>query len=214
VGRLSSLAAALAFGLALVATASAGPRDERERLTKADMARARHAVVRQGDLAGWTEMSVPADSSGPRCRGYNPDFSRFTITGKAASGFTHGAGNAVASAVEVYPSAAQAAGDFAEGATPAFFSCFSSKLAQQFAHSGLAVSIASRRSSRSPHIGVRAVSWHLVFRLSVQGRSMPYYVDLYAFQVNRALASVSFQSLTKPIPRQTALARLVARRLG
>ena len=43
---------------------------------------------------------------------------------------------------------------------------------------------------------------------------MPYYVDLFAFQVDRALGSVSFQSLGKPIPRQTALARLVASRLS
>ncbi|HEX6703020.1 MAG TPA: hypothetical protein VF101_20010 [Gaiellaceae bacterium] len=213
-GRLVSLAAALVCGLALVATAAAGPREEKQRLTKADMARARHAILRQSDLPTWTAMSTPADSNGPRCRGYNPDFSRFTITGKAASGFTHGAGNGIASAIELYPSAAQAAGDFAEGATPAFFSCFSSKLAQQFTRSGLAVSVASKRSSRSPHIGVRAMSWHLVFKLSIQGRTVPYYVDLYAFQVNRSLGSVSFQSLTKPIPRQTALVRLVASRLG
>jgi hypothetical protein len=214
VGRLVSLAAALVLGLALVATAAAGPREEKQRLTKADMARARHAVVRQSDLAAWTEMSVPADSNGPRCRGYNPDFSRFTITGKAASGFTHGAGNAVASAVELYPNASQAAGDFAEGARPSFLSCFSSKLAQQFAHSGLAVSVTSKRSSRSPHIGLRAMSWHIVFKLSVQGRTVPYYVDLFSFQVNRALGSVSYQSIGKRIPRQTALARLVASRLG
>jgi hypothetical protein len=215
VGRLVSLVVALVLGLVLVTTAAAGSREEKQRLTKADMARARHALVRQSDLvSGWTSMHVPADSNGPRCRGYNPDFSRFTITGKAASGFTRGAGNAVASAIELYPSAAQASGDFAVGVRPSFLSCFSSKLAQQFKNGGLDVVVASKRTSRSPHIGVRAVSWHLVFKVGLQGRTVPYYVDLYSFQVNRALGSVSFQSLTKPIPRQTALARLVASRLG
>ena len=213
VGRLASLALVLVFGLALAATAAAGPRDETERLTKADTALARHALLRQSDLVGWTAVNVPP-SHGPRCRSYNPDFSRFTITGRAVRGFTQGAGTAIGSAVELYPSAAQASGDFAVGTKPAFLSCFSAKLARQFAKSGLAASVASRRASRSPRIGTRSMSWHIVFRLSVAGRSVPYYVDLYAFQVNRALASLSFQSLSKPIPRQAALARLMATRLS
>ena len=214
VGRLASLAAVLVFGLALVASAAAGPRDEKKRLTKADTALARHALLRRSDVGpGWTGVSFPL-SSGPRCAGYNPDFSRFTITGRASSGFMHGAGNAVASGVEVYPNTAQASGDWAEGARSGFLSCFASKLARQFAKSGLAVSVAAKRSSRLPHLGLRSIAWHIVFRLSVQGRSVPYYVDLYGFQVNRELGSVSFQSLGKPIPRQAALARLVATRLG
>jgi hypothetical protein len=214
VGRLASIAAVLVFGLALAATASAGPRDEKERLTRADTALARHALVRRSDLVpGWTAVSFPL-SHGPRCRGYNPDFSRFTITGKAGSGFTHGPGTAIASAVEVYRSAAQAAGDFAVGTQPAFLSCFSAKLARQFAKSGVAVSVASQHASRSPRVGLRSMSWHIVFRLTVAGRTVPYYVDLVGFQVNRALGSVSFQSLGKPVPRQAALARLMATRLG
>jgi hypothetical protein len=213
VGRLVSLAVVLVFGLALAATASAGPRDEKERLTKADTALARHGLVRQSDLPGWTALNMPL-SHGPRCRGYNPDFSRFTITGRAGSGFTHGAGTAIGSAVEVYASAAQATGDFAVGTRPAFLSCFSSKLARQFAKSGVAVSVASQRSSRLTGIGARALSWHIVFRLTVAGRSVRYYVDLYGFRVNRALGSVSFQSLGKPVPRQVALARLMATRLS
>jgi hypothetical protein len=214
VGRLASLALVLVFALALAATASAGPRDEKERLTNADMALARHALVRQSDLVpGWTALNVPL-SHGPRCRGYNPDFSRFTVTGRAGSGFTHGSGTAIASAVELYASAAQASGDFALGSQPGFLSCFSSKLARQFAKSGVAVSVASQRSNRSPRVGARSLSWHIVFRLTVAGRSVPYYVDLYAFQVNRAIGSLSFQSLSKPVPRQIALARLVASRLS
>jgi hypothetical protein len=214
VGRLASLAAVVVFGLALVAAAAAGPRDEKQRLTKADMARARHALVRQSDVgADWTAVAAPV-SSGPRCRGYNPDYSRFTVTGKAGSGFTHGAGSAVASAVELYASSAQASGDWAEGVRPGFLSCFASKLAQQFAKSGLAVSIASKRASHAPRLGAQSMSWHVVFRLSVAGRSVPYYLDLYAFRLNRATGSVSFQSLAKPIPHQTALVRLVASRLG
>jgi hypothetical protein len=213
-GRLVPLAAVVVSGLALAAAAAAGPRDEKLRLTKADTARARHALIRGSDLgAGWTAVHVPL-SNGPRCRGYNPDFSRFTITGRAGSGFMRGAGNAIASGVELYPSFAQASGDWAEGTRSGFLSCFASKLARQFANSGLAVSVASKRTSRSPHIGVRSMSWHIVFRLGIQGRSVPYYVDFYGFQVGRALGSVSFQSLSKQIPRQTPLVRLVASRLG
>jgi hypothetical protein len=213
VGRLASLALVLVFGLALAATAAAGPRDERERLTKSDTALARRALVRQSDLVGWTAVSFPL-SHGPRCRGYNPDFSRFTITGKAGSGFTQGAGTAIASAVEVYASAAQAACDFAVGARPAFVSCLATKLARQFAKSGVGVSVASKRTSRSPRIGARSMSWHIVFRLSVAGRSVPYYVDFYGFQMNRSLASLSFQSLGKAVPRQVALARVMATRVS
>jgi len=215
VGRLVSVAAALVLGLALVTAASAGPRDEKEHLTKADMALARHGLLRRSDLAGgWNAVRVPLDSTGPRCRSYNPDFSRFTITGKAASGFTRVAGTAIASGVEVYPNARQASGDFQTGARPAFLTCFSSKLLRQFEKSGVAASVASKRASSSPRLGMRSMTWHIVFKLNVQGRSVPYYVDLFSFQVNRALGSVSFQSLGARIPHQAALARLVATRLS
>ena len=212
--RLASLAAVLVFGLAFAASAAAGPRDEKKHLTRADTALARHALLRPSDVGlDWTAVNVPLSSS-PRCAGYNPDFSRFTMTGRASSGFMNGGGSAIASGVEVYPSRAQASGDWAEGVRPGFLSCFASKLVRQFAKSGLAVSVASKRSSRSPQLGMRSLAWHIVFRLSVQGRSVHYYVDLYGFQVNRELGSVSFQSLGKPIARQAALARLVASRLG
>jgi hypothetical protein len=78
--------AVLVLGTA-AALAASDPHKERERLRPADMALARRATIKAADLvSGWKRMPVGSDDDS-KCPGFDPDFSAFTITGKASSLF-------------------------------------------------------------------------------------------------------------------------------
>jgi hypothetical protein len=199
-------------GLMLAAPASAGPRDEKERFTKAGQALARRAVLRLADLPpGWRPISVPARSN--RCRSYDPDLSRFTLSGKARSAFVQQQGAGIASSVAVYVSARQAAAAFEAEAKRGLLTCMSAGILKQFAKSGIKAVVVAKRMSRGPRLGARNASFRMVFMLTVASRSVPYDVDLVTFQKQRAIAALSFQAIGGPVPRQLAYARLVASRL-
>jgi hypothetical protein len=211
--RLWKHSLVLAVGwLALAAPAAAGPRDEKERLTKAGQALARHAVLHRSDLSGgWRPVSVPARSY--RCRSYDPDLSRFTLNGKAHSAFVLQTGAAIGSSVGVYVTAGQAAAAFAAQARPGLLTCMSTGIVKQFARAGIKASVVAKRMSRGPRVGARSASFRIVLMLSVGGGTAPYDVDLVTFQTHRSIAALSFQALGGPVPRQLALVRRVASRL-
>jgi len=211
--RLATAPLMLVLVPGLAAAALAGPRDERERITKDDAALARRAVARPTDLgAGWTRIPVPKQSN--RCPSYNPDLSRFTLTGKAHSGFTHGGGAAIASSVSVYPNASQAAAAFSAEAKPGLMVCLSKTIVRQFAKSGVSAFVASKQMTSTPRIGARSAAFHIVFRLVVSGRAAAYRVDILTFEVHRAIGALSFQALGGPIRNQVGLARRVEARLA
>src|SRR5687768_4414784 len=113
--RFAALAILLVLSL-LLATVASGrdPRLERVQLRAADVALAKRITLKQRDVgASWSPTRIP-DSGAQRltCPGFNPDFSRFTISGKASSGFTQPTGASIVSTVEVYESRADAIGDF------------------------------------------------------------------------------------------------------
>ena len=109
------------------------PRRERLQLNAADGALAREITVRRGDLGtGWrSARTSPDDSGAPGCQGFRPDFSAFTITGRANSAFTRRDGASIQSQVEVYKSRADAAGDFRAGAKPGLARCLRLSLAKE-----------------------------------------------------------------------------------
>ena len=206
---LTRLTLAVVLGLALAAPASAGPRDEKERLTKAGQALARRAVLHRSDLSGsWRPVSVPARSN--RCRSYDPDLSRFTLNGKAHSAFVLQSGAAIGSSIGVYVTERQAAAAFAAQAKPGLLTCLSAGIVKQFAR---AAAVVAKRMSRKPRIGARSASFRIVLMLNVGGGNAPYDVDLVTFQTHRAIAALSFQALGGPVPKQLVLARRVASRL-
>src|SRR2546430_7812238 len=115
-----SIALALLLLTAAAAQAAADPHAERVRLTPADTALARRTVLQRGDVvADWKAMSIPRIPGGRLpCPDFNPDFSAFTVTGKAATAFSHPTGGSIISTIEVYASRADAVGDFQVGAQP------------------------------------------------------------------------------------------------
>jgi len=207
------VAAVFAFGTA-AALAATDPRDEQERLRPADMALARRTTLKATDLAsGWKRMTAPSEDGDSKCPGFDPDLSAFTITGKAQSVFAR-QGGVVFSVVEVYPTRAQASGDFRTGTKPAFAKCLRHAFETDFARgAGGTAKTMSSRMVPAPRIGERSVLYRLAGTLTVRGQTIRIYMDVLAFQRGRSITALFSTGFGGPIRGQTALARLIAARM-
>lgn len=195
--------------------AGANPRDEQERLRPADMALARRIALKPGDLGvGWarTAASVEDDQT-MRCPGWNPDFSAFTITGKAISAFVSQSGGSVLSGVEVYATKAHAVGDFRTGARPALAGCLRTSLERQFKQTGVRGDVVSSRMTRAPRLGEHSAAFRAVVRLRANGTTVPVYMDFLVLHRGRSLASLLLSGAFRPMPDQRSLARRVVARM-
>jgi hypothetical protein len=220
-GSVTRLAtAALLFAVALAAVgsplAARDPRAEKERLTPRDMTLARSELLVRSDLApGWRRTpSSPDDDERTRCPGWNPDFSAFTITGKAKADFEHGqAGASILSTAEVYATRSQAVGDFRTGAKPGLVRCLRVLLDRGFRQGGVDAEVVSARMAPSPRIGERSATYRVVARVRAGGTSAPAFFDVHFFQRGRSIAGLLFTGVGVRVPDQLALARTVAARL-
>jgi hypothetical protein len=196
------------------AASARDPRDEKERFRPADMRLAARATLTRSDLArGWKRQPDTSGDSESRCPG-QPNFSAFTITGKAESHFAHARGGYVASTVEVFATKAQAIGDFRLGARPAFASCLAHAFEGDFAAGagGRTRTISSRMVS-APRVGEESAVYRLVGTLTVRRTSVRVYFDVHAFRRGRSIAVAMFMQLGSRVADQTTLARRVASRM-
>lgn len=202
------------FALASTAAfAATNPHNERELLRPADMALARRATIKATDLvSGWKRMPVAGDES--KCPGFDPDFSAFTITGKASSLFVQLGGGAVLSAVEVYKTRAQAVGDFRTGAKPAFAKCLRYAFEKDIARgAGGTAKTKWSRMVAAPRVGERSALYRLVGTLSVRGQTIRVYMDVLAFQRGRSVTALISSGFGGRLSGQTTLARVIAARM-
>jgi hypothetical protein len=218
-GVLLVIALTLVYAAAALA---ANPRAEKERLTAADNALAKRAVVVSGWLApGWTRTTPSPDSDEDfSCPGYNPDFSAFTITGKAKSAFKHPSGAELDSEVAVFRTRAQAVADFRLTMTPGLARCMRTALLEEIRKSGDAagvdVSITSRMTT-PPRMGERSSGFSLVIRMKPvngpAGRSVTLYMDALVVQRGRSIGFLLFSGLSNRVTDQVPLARAMAARM-
>lgn len=198
-----------------VAAAGTHPRDEQERLRPPDMALAKRIAVKHVDLGpGWARSPVSVeDDETMRCPGWNPDFSAFTITGKAVSAFANAGGGSVVSGVEVYVTKAQAVGDFRTGARPALAACLRTSLERQFKRTGVSADVVSSRMTSAPRLGEHSAAFRAVVRIRANGTTVPAYMDFLVLHRGRSLASLLFSGAFRPLPGQLELARRVVARM-
>jgi hypothetical protein len=209
----------IAVVLLLAVTASvaaANPRLEKKRLTAADMALAKRANLKLSDLSsGWQRVDTKGSSTASTsCAGYNPDLSRFTITGENRVGFQHPKGFVIVGATQVFPSRAESAANFRAGAKPALARCLRSAFEGDFAKgAGGTATTTSSRMVRAPRIGERAAWYKLVGRLRVQGNVAPVHMDVLAVQKGRMQAMLMFVGVGGPVYDQVELGRMLAGRM-
>jgi hypothetical protein len=210
--RLVPSVLVLAVALSGAAAAFArDPRDEQERLRPADMRLAKRATLTRADLGrGWKRQPTSSGESDARCPG-EPDFSAFTITGKAESSFAHPRGGYVGSMVEVYATKAQAIGDFRLGTGRAFTKCLAHLFDGEFG-AGKTKTLSLRRLS-GPRIGERSVTYLLAGTLTVRRTTVRVYWDIRVFQRGRSIGATMFFGLRQRIGDQAVLARRMASRM-
>jgi hypothetical protein len=204
----------LLAGLVVASPAAArNPRLEQLALRSVDMDLARSAVLRPGDLDGWSRLPSKAqDDAPPDCRGQ--DYSAFTITGQAESHFQK-AGASVLSRVEVYPSRRQVRGDFGVDARPGTAACEGAAIRAEVARQskGVTVRLTSARQLKGPKVGQRSLSIRIVLELQKGSQKLNLYVDLIGFVRDRSAASVLVVSPGRPLAGQLALAKTIDARL-
>jgi hypothetical protein len=214
--RLAALVALAALAVGVGTASARDPRLEQQRLTPADMRLARGAVLKRGDLAtGWRSLAVPsADGERLSCPGFDPDFSRFTITGRAVAAFAHPDGVSVTTAVEVYRSRGDAAGDFRVGTQPGVVRCLRKVLADAFAAGGaVPLRVRSARRVAAPRVGDRTAAYRVVASLDANGTPVPLYLDVLVFGRGRSLATLMAVSAYHSLGDRTLLARTMAARM-
>jgi hypothetical protein len=207
--RFAAAAVVLVLSL-LVATAASGrdPRLERVQLRAADVALAKRITLRQRDVgATWRPTRIP-DSGGQRltCAGFNPDLSRFTISGKANSGFTQPTGASIISTVEVYKSRADAIGDFQTGAKPIVANCLKRSLEKELNAGGLVeATIPFARVVAAPQVGDRRIAYRIVARLEAASTQLDIYLDVVVVQRGRSIAAFFFTGPRQSLPGQVRI---------
>lgn len=215
VRRSALILAAAVFALcSAAALAATDPHNEREQLRPADMTLARSATIKATDLvSGWKRMPVGSNDDS-KCPVFDPDFSAFTITGKASSLFVQLGGGAVLSAVEVYKTRSQAIGDFRAGAKPAFAKCLRYAFERDVARgAGGTAKTKWSRMVPAPRVGERSALYRLVGTLSVRGQTIRVYMDVLAFQRGRSITALISSGFGGRLSGQTTLARVIAARM-
>ncbi len=204
-------AVAVLFVLSLLLATSASGRDprlERLQLRAADVALAKKITLKQGDVgASWRPTRIP-NSSGERlvCPGFNPDLSRFTISGQASSGFTRTNGASIISSVEVYESRADAIGDFQTGAKPIVANCLKRSLEKELNAGGLVeATIPFARVVAAPRVGDRRIAYRIVARLAAANMQLDIYLDVVVVQRGRSIAAFFFTGPRQSLPGQARI---------
>jgi hypothetical protein len=207
-----------AIVVAAAASAATDPRAEKVRLRPADLSLAKRAVLKQADVGpDWDRVAAPKDDSQFSCGTFRPDFSSFTITGKASASFrfTSPPGGQVDSTVGVFKTRSQAAGDFRLGAKPQLATCLADQVRRAFRGypQGIEGRLLSSRMVKAPKLGERSVAYAIAAEISGNGSTIPVFVDVVAVQRGRSIAALVFTGLGSRLPSRQYYAARVTRRL-
>lgn len=217
VARLLALVAATCAAAALAAAAIAATKGHAERFapTAADQRLAASVTLHRADLEGghFSLSRRPLKQGDSACASYDPDLSRFTITGHADSVFT-APGQFVQSSVELFRTRGDAAGDFDLNSTRQGWSCLKAGVADVLRKEFAAVATPRWKVTR---FGPRMYNASGIFTVKTSAGWVPFAFSFAARQTGRGTITLGFLfPAEKPIPGAAALAsklRLRANRL-
>jgi hypothetical protein len=203
--RMLVVLALLAAVMAVSATAARSPRLEKLAPNAADTATAKQADVKLSDLvSGWTGGTAkPNTSSAPDCPGQ--DYSPFTLTGAGETSFTHSVARIV-SLVEVFPSHAQAIGDFHVDGLTGTAECEGAVFRKAF---GAKAKLVSAKEVTAPSVGDTAIA----FQIAVKVGANTFYVNVIEFVRGRTIGALITLNPTSPLVGRETLVRLMDARL-
>ena len=217
---MRTIAAMLTLVAVVTATAAvaANPRSEKIRLRPADVALAKRAVLRQGDVGpDWARVTTSRKTDSQfACSSFQPDFSSFTITGQASASFLSSPpGAEIDSTVAVFLTKAQAVSDFRRGAKPQLAGCLADQVRRAFRSypKGVRGTVLSSRMVKAPWLGERSAAYAITARLSGNSNSLPVFVDVIAVQRGRSIAVLVFTGIRSRLPSRQYYAASVTIRL-
>src|SRR5260221_61154 len=160
-----------------VALAAKG--DPQKHHTAADMSRARSVVLRPGDLpAGWKSAPANSGSSGNlSCKGFDPDESDLTETGKADSpDFSKGLAF-ISSSAALYRTAAQAQASWNRVVKPGLLTCLKSLFEQGASSSTTTTKVLGEGLLAFPKLAPRSAAFRISFLTKSSTLSLKGVVD-------------------------------------
>ncbi len=203
--RTLVLLAVLVGVAAASAAAARSPRLEQLALTAADNAKAKKGTIALADLgSGWKGgPKAPNTTSAPDCAG--KDFSRFTLTGVSQTAFTN-AGTTLTSLVQVFPSDAQALGDFRVDTGGDTAQCEGAALTKAY---GPTAKLLSAKKVKAPAVGSVAAE----FTIAVKVGANTAYFDVIEFVRGRTIGGLFTLNSGRQLAGLGAVARLMDERL-
>jgi hypothetical protein len=201
----------------VVALAAAGAAQANQiRLSRADQAIARAAVVHKADLggSGWRGgVKKPDLTSGSGCLGYHPKESDLVTTGAAETEFTSGA-LTFDTEVMLLKTATMVGADWRRSVRPAALACLKELLTRELGATAKIVSAA--RTSFAP-IARYTANLRVVFDVNAGGRHVRILVDVLLVGKGRAELTLTtiapYAARASVHAAELRLARLVAGRL-
>jgi hypothetical protein len=215
-GRLTTTGVALACALVAATAALAANGDPQRKHTKADMAKARAALLRATDFgSGW--QATPSTSSpgnNLRCTGFEREESDLVETGRAVSPDFEKGFRYVSSFAAVYKTAAQAQTSWNRLVRPGLLDCLAS-LFKSGSGSGVTLTVVAKRAIPFPKLAPRTAAFRISFSASGQGSALKGAIDLILLgkdRIDAALLDLAFGQ--PPLADERRLAGLIAKRLS
>jgi hypothetical protein len=218
VGRLAAVVALAVVASTLVVTgvAFAAKGDPKKHHTPADMSRARSVVLRTADLpAGW--KSAPSSSNGGgnlHCKGFDPDESDLTETGKAESPDFSKSLAYISSSASVYLTGLQAQASWNRVVKPGLLTCLKSLFEQGASSGGTTTKVLGEGLLAFPKLAPRTAAFRISFLTKSTSLSLKGDVDVVLLgrgRIDVVMLFVAFGAPDATLERH--LAAVVASRL-
>jgi hypothetical protein len=214
--RLLLAALAVLAALVFAGAALADPLDPKVRLNAADQARAKAALLVQGDLGmGWRggQSATPSSLKAPICPALRPDYSKMTLTGHAESVFDNvNGGVQVVSDVEVWKTAKQAENHMNALLTPKLPACI--KYSFLKSPGGSKLILFKVKATKLGKFADVSVSYRAPVGYKVRGRTVIVTSDFVFLRKGRTEVYVNVTGPSTDDDQLTALESRIARTLA
>jgi hypothetical protein len=202
------VAVAVSVVACVISAVAVASRSHMERFAPvaADQLRARQIGFRASDVpAGWTSASITQPPGGSACAAYDPDLSRFTLTGYAGSVLAT-TDQLATSLIELFRSRTEAAADFRLMMNTKAWSCFRKA-------AGASLGPASQGGSSTGSWKLERVSANMyALTATFAGKTshgvVPVRIEYVTYVHGRGIACLMFvYPAAKPVPNARAMLR-------
>ena len=214
-GRLAALVA-IVFALVVTGVALAAKGDPQKHHTPADMSRAQSVVLRASDLpAGWKSSPANPNSGGNlQCKGFNPDESDLTETGKAESPEFSKSLGFISSTAALYSTAAQAQASWKRVVKPGLLTCLTSLFEKGASSGGATTTVLGKGVLAFPKLAQRTAAFRITFQTKSASLTLEGNLDVVLLgrgRIDVVMLFVAFGASNDTLERR--LAGVVASRL-